>query len=166
MNRAARLLAALDGTGLEDRAADLAGLPAGQVDLIAAMIRAAGRAALAGDRQRRRQRREDRRRYRHIEDPEQADACDRQALAFARRAASNLYTLARLSEHYDDGPAVLALAVAGLRSEGYSDAEIGAALGISRQAVGQRFGRKREVHTGPAGRGRADAGHKLASDAG
>ena len=38
----------------------------------------------------------------------------------------------------------LAVAVDGCRARGYSDAEIGAALGITRQAVGQRFGRKRD----------------------
>ena len=150
VNREERLRAALDGTGIEDRAADLASLPAAQVDLIVSAIKASGRAALARDRDRPRQRREDRRTYHHIEDDQQAEACERQTLALARRAGSNLDTLARLKEHYDDGHAVLALAVAALRAQGYSDGEIGAALGCIRAAVGQRFGRKGDLYTGPA----------------
>jgi hypothetical protein len=132
MNREERLRAALDGTSIEDRVADLATLPAAQVDLIVSALKASGRAALARDRDRRRQRREDRRKYHHIEDGQQAEACERQALALAlaRRAGSNLETLARLKEHYDDAPSVLALAVAALRAQGYSDGEIGAALGL------------------------------------
>ena len=45
MNREERLRAALAGTGLEDRAADLATLPTGQVDLIVSALKASGRAA-------------------------------------------------------------------------------------------------------------------------
>jgi hypothetical protein len=150
MNREERLRAALEGTGLEDRAADLASLPVTQVDLIVSAIKASGRAALARDRERRRQRAADRRKYNHIEDQQQAEACERQTLALARRAGSNLDTLARLKEHYDDGPSVLALAVAALRAQGYSDGEIGRALGVTRDAVGRRFGRRGDLDTGPA----------------
>jgi hypothetical protein len=153
MNRAGRLRAALDGTGLEDRAAGLAALPAAQVDLIIAAIRASRRAALIADKARRRQRVADRRRHNHIEDDQQAAATQRQALALARRAGSNLDTLARLKEHYADGPAVLALAVAGLRAEGYSDSLIGQALGVTRYAVGLRFGRRGDLYAGRAGTG-------------
>jgi hypothetical protein len=153
MNRESRLRAALAGTGLEDRAAGLAGLPAAQVDLIVAALRASRRAALAADRARRRQRVADRRKHGHIEDYQQAEACQRQTLALARRAGSNLDTLARLRDHYDDGPAVLALAVAGARAQGYSDGEIGRALGVTRAAVGQRFGRKGDLYARPAGTG-------------
>ncbi len=50
------------------------------------------------------------------------------------------------------GRDALAMAVDGCRARGYSDTEIGMALGLpresARQAVGQRFGRKRDVHTG------------------
>ena len=85
MTREERLRAALDGTGLEDRAADLATLPAAQVDLIVSALRASGRAALARDKARRRQRVADRRKYNHIEDYQQAEATNRQTLALARR---------------------------------------------------------------------------------
>jgi hypothetical protein len=153
MNREARLRAALDGTGLGDQAAGLATLPAGQVDQIITMLRAAGRAAIARDKARRRQRVADRRKYGHIEDDQQADATRRQTLALARRAGSNLATLARLAEHYGDGPEVLALAVAGLRARGYSWADIGSALGITRQSAWERFGCQGDPDTGPAGAG-------------
>ena len=155
VNREERLRAALDGTGIEDRAADLASLPASQVDLIVSAIKASGRAALARDRERRKQRREDRRRFHHIEDGQQAEACLRQTLALARRAGSNLDTLARLKEHYEDGPSVLALAVAGLRARGYSWAEIAGALDITRQSAWERFGRQGHPDTGPAESGAA-----------
>jgi DNA-directed RNA polymerase specialized sigma24 family protein len=121
--------------------------------VIVAAVKAAGRAALARDKARRRQRVADRRKHHHIEDDQQAAATERQTLALARRASTNLETLARLKEHYDDGPSVLALAVAGARSQGYSDAEIGAALHCTRAAVGQRFGRKGDLYTGMAGTG-------------
>lgn len=150
MNREARLRAALAGAGMEDQVADLAGLPAGQVDLIVAVVKAAGRAALARDKARRRQRVADRRKYSHIEDDQQADATNRQTLALARRASLNLDTLARLKAHYDDGPSVLALAVAGARAQGYSDGEIGRALDCSRQAVHSRFRRQDSLDTRPA----------------
>jgi hypothetical protein len=149
VNREDRLRAVLGGTGIEDRAPDLASLPAAQVDLIVAMVRASGRAALARDKARRRQRVADRRKYHHVEDDQQAQACQRQTLALARRAGGSLDTLARLQEHYDDGPSVLTMAVAGLRAQGYSDGEIGRALGITRAAVGQRFGRKGDLYAGP-----------------
>jgi len=62
------------------------------------------------------------------------------------RARRSLEHLARLRQHYDDGPEVLALAVAGARAKGWSDTQICMALGhekaFARQAVGQRFGRR------------------------
>jgi hypothetical protein len=155
VNREQRLRSALEGTGMEDQAASLATLPAAQVDLIVSALKASGRAALARDKARRRQRVADRRKYGHIEDGQQAAAADRQALALARRAGSNLDTLARLKEHYEDGPSVLALAVAGLRARGYSWAEIAGALDITRQSAWERFGRQGHPDTGPAESGAA-----------
>jgi hypothetical protein len=155
VNREARLRAALGGTGLEDQAAGLATLPTAQVDLIVAALKASGRAALARDKAWRRQRVADRRKHHHIEDDQQAAATERQTLALARRASTNLETLERLKAHYDDGPAVLALAVAGARAQGHSDSAIGAALHCTRAAVGQRFGRKGDLYTGPAESGAA-----------
>jgi hypothetical protein len=138
---------------LAHRAAELASLPVAQVDLIVGALRLAHRAGREHERQVRRQRVADRRKYHHIEDGQQAEACQRQTLALARRASSSLDTLASLADHYADGPAVLGLAVAGLRAQGYTDGEIGRALGITRAAVGQRFGRKRDLYAGPPGSG-------------
>ncbi len=139
MNRLERLRRGLDGTGLEDRAAELASLPADQVALIVAALRASRRAALADEKARRRQRVADRRSYHHIEDDQQAAATERMTLGLARRAGSNLDTLADLKRHYEDGPSVLALAVAGARAQGYSWGEIAHALGVTRQAARERF---------------------------
>ena len=153
MNREQRLVRGLDGTGLEHRAAELAGLPVSQVDLIVMIARASRRAGRAHERQVRRQRVADRRRYSHVEDGQQAAATQRQTLALARRAGSNLDTLARLAEHYADGPAVLGLAVAGLRARDYSWADIGAALGVTRQSAWERFRCQGDPDTGLAGIG-------------
>jgi DNA-directed RNA polymerase specialized sigma24 family protein len=68
------------------------------------------------------------------------------------RADGDLEAVQSLAEMIDRARDTLGLAVDGCRGRGYSDGEIGAALGISRQGVGQRFGRKREVYTGPAER--------------
>ena len=66
------------------------------------------------------------------------------------RASNDLDALTWLSGAVDHARDALAMAVAGCRATGYSDAEIGQALGITRQAVGQRFGRKQVVYTGKA----------------
>jgi DNA-directed RNA polymerase specialized sigma24 family protein len=147
VNREERLRRELPAD-LAHRAAELASLPVAQVDLIVGALRLAHRAGREHERQVRRQRVADRRKYNHIEDHQQADATSRQALALARRAGSSLDTLALLQQFYDEGPSVLGLAVAGLRAQGYSDGEIGRALGITRAAVGQRFGRKRDLYAG------------------
>jgi hypothetical protein len=150
LNREQRLARELDGTGLEYRAAELAGLPVSQVDLIVMIARASRRAGREHERQVRRQRVANRRRYGHVEDGQQAAATQRQALALARRAGSNLDTLARLAEHYADAPAVLGLAVAGLRARDYPWADIGSALGVTRQSAWERFGRQGDPDTGLA----------------
>jgi len=67
-----------------------------------------------------------------------------------RRASTDLEALEWLAGAADYARAALAMAVDGCRAQGYSDGEIGTALGITRQAVGQRFGRKRDVHAGQA----------------
>ena len=150
MNREERLRKVVPGAP-DDLIAGLAARPAAEVDQIVALAKQARRDAIAADKARRRQRVADRRKYNHIEDEQQAGATERQTLALARRAGSNLDTLTRLKEHYADGPAVLGLAVAALRAEGYSDGEIGQALGVTRYAVGLRFGRRGDLYAGPAG---------------
>ncbi len=79
--------------------------------------------------------------------------------SMGKRASADLEALEWLAGAADYARAALAMAVDGCRARGYSDTEIGMALGLpresARQAVGQRFGRKRDVHTGPAESGAA-----------
>jgi hypothetical protein len=77
-----------------------------------------------------------------------AAAVVRQIRSMGVRASADLDALQWLAGAADYARAALAVAVDGCRARGYSDGEIGAALGITRQAVGQRFGRKRDVHIG------------------
>jgi hypothetical protein len=72
----------------------------------------------------------------------------RQIKSMGRRASTDLEALQWLAGAANYARVALAMAVDGCRAQGHSDGEIGAALGITRQAVGQRFGRKRDVHAG------------------
>lgn len=95
-------------------------------------------------------RRKGRKAERITENDAYAGAVVRQIKSMGRRASTDLEALRWLAGAADYARVVLAMAVDGCRARGYSDGEIGAALGITRQAVGQRFGRKRDVHAGPA----------------
>lgn len=165
MTREERLRAALAGTGLEDQAAELAALPASQVDLIVAGLKASHRAGREHERQVRRQRhagkvearearrREDEEKARRTGRPEDrevvsgvqdtgyAAAFSRQAGAFAARAAFSPAALTEMLRFYAGKDAALAMAVAGLRAAGYSDAEIARAHGTSRNYIRQRYER-------------------------
>jgi hypothetical protein len=66
----------------------------------------------------------------------------------AERADGDIAALPWLAAAAEASRDALAAAVDRCRAGGYSDAEIGQALGTTRQAVGQRFGRKREVYAG------------------
>jgi hypothetical protein len=93
-------------------------------------------------------RRRGQKRERVIENDSYADGVVRLIRGMGKRAATDLVALEWLAGAVDYARDALAMAVDGCRGRGYSDGEIGAALGITRQAVGQRFGRKRDVHTG------------------
>ena len=86
-----------------------------------------------------------------IEDTDYAAGVVRLIRSMGKRASADLDALQWLAGAADYARSALAVAVDGCRARGYSDGEIGAALGITRQAVGQRFGRKRDIHAGPAG---------------
>ena len=83
-----------------------------------------------------------------IENDTYAAAVVRQIRSLGVRASTDLDALEWLAGAVEQARGALAIAVDGCRARGYSDGEIGAALGITRQAVGQRFGRKRDVHAG------------------
>lgn len=95
-------------------------------------------------------RRRGQKRERVIEDDSYAAGVVRLIRKMSIRASADLEALKWLAGAAEHARGALAVAVDGCRSRGYSDGEIGAALGISRQAVGQRFGRKREVYAGTA----------------
>lgn len=61
------------------------------------------------------------------------------------RASGDLTALPHLAGVADQALEALALAVEGCRAQGHSDAEIGQALGITRQAVWKRFPRQPKV---------------------
>ncbi len=142
--KARRLHQALDGVELtaEDEAliATLAQLPAGDVDQLRSLLARKGRAALAREQEVRRRRRGDR----QTEDHVFADAARRMIRALGRRGGFE--ALYRLEA---DVAAAQMVAVERMRAEGFSDAEIGAGVGITRQAVRQRVERQRGVVAGP-----------------
>jgi len=171
VNRADRLARELPA-GLKDRAAELATLPAAQVDLIIGALRSAHREGREHERQVRRQRRADASKYHHYDEEQLADRTAGVLEATALRAAGlptrsqrnqaaaigaepaatngNLDALAALARFKREIPGLEEMAVAGLRARGdVSDTEIGMALGydraFARQAVGQRFGRKSQA---------------------
>lgn len=126
---------------LKDRAAaELAELPLSQVELIEAIARA----CRAEGREHEKAMRARARKSRRLDADQVSAGASRMLAGIGRRgangdldAAADLYRLIMR-----DGAALLDLAIAGLRVKGYSDAEIAAGLGVTRQAVGQRFGRK------------------------
>jgi DNA-directed RNA polymerase specialized sigma24 family protein len=77
----------------------------------------------------------------------------RQITSMGVRASEDLYALGWLAGAVDHARSALAMAVDGCRARGYSDAEIAAALGVTRQAVWKRFPRQPKVDTGTAGSG-------------
>ncbi len=155
MTALGRLRTALRRVGLDDQGeaaeAALGGLSAVQLDAVGALLRKAHRQGRAREKAVRAERRRDRR----TEDHKFAAAQGRLLAAQGRRAAGDLGALADLVAFHKRMPALERLAVAGLRSgpHPYSWADIGDAVGMSRQAACERFGRQ-----GNPDSGRADAG--------
>jgi hypothetical protein len=77
-----------------------------------------------------------------------AAVVERQIKSMGARASVDLAALQVFAALTTYSRECLALAVDGCRARGYSDPDIAAALGVTRQRVGQRFGRKRNVYTG------------------
>lgn len=138
-SKTTRLLAQLDDTEARQLIGPLGELPSADVDRIVTALRAARKAGRQDEAAARRRRRSNRPRR---DDDWVADAAESMVKSLARRSAYTLETLAALRQHYDDGPAIMAIAVDGARAQGYSDAEIGRALGVTSEAIGQRYGRR------------------------
>lgn len=74
-------------------------------------------------------------------DAYQAFAC-RVVRAYGRRAARDPEAVAGMLALYEETARQMHGAVQGLRDRGWSDGEVGRVLGVSRQAVRQRWPRK------------------------
>jgi hypothetical protein len=142
VNRKDRLRRELAGTDLEHRAAELAGLPVAQVDLIVAALRSSRRAGREHERRVRRQRKADARRHRWYDESELAGRNIRMIARTGDRARRDLDALESLAEFAENIDRLTHLAVAALRDQGVSDPLIASALGRTRDAVGRRFGRR------------------------
>lgn len=138
--RVRRLLGALDGVDLtaadEALITTLATLPTDDVDQLRSLLTRKGRAGRAQEQAARRQRRAER----QTEDADFADAARRMIRALGRRGAwSELYRLeAELA-------AAEQVAVDRMRSEGFSWADIGTTVGVTKQTVYKRFQRQPEA---------------------
>lgn len=146
MSRESRLHSALPAEDAQELVQALAAMPSPDVDLVVRALRAAKRAGREEERELRRRQHRDIQRFRRTDDAKIADAANQMAKSLAKRAGGTMETLALLKAHYDDGPKMLTLAVEGARSQGYSDAEIGRALGVTGSAVGERYGRRAATH--------------------
>ena len=84
------------------------------------------------------------------ENPEYAAFARRILRAFSRRvAAGDVESLAHMINLSEEIDTAIQQAVNGLRAAGYSWAEIGARLGITRQAAQQHWGRPHRWHPRP-----------------
>jgi hypothetical protein len=89
-----------------------------------------------------------RRARRLVENDEYASFARRVIAAYARRVADgDVEALTAMTGLADEFDTAIAQAVTGLRSLGYSWAEIGSRLGITRQAAQQRWGTPQEETT-------------------
>lgn len=141
MNRADRIRKVAPGLP-DDMVEMLAGKPAAEVDLLVTVARQAGRDALAAEAARRKQRKADAARHRHYSPGQLAERNLRFLESAGRQATRDLDALAYLAEAQRHHGPLIRMAVDSLRGQGISDALIGEALGITRQSVGERFGRK------------------------
>src|SRR5260370_41637865 len=126
---------------MEEQAASLASLPAAEVDVIVAAVKASSRAAIARDKARRRQGVADRRKYHHVEDGQQAGATERMLSATGQRAKRNLDALADLVRFEPATiPPLKRMAGADLRAPGSSDPQIARALGVTSPRIRPHYG--------------------------
>lgn len=90
-------------------------------------------------------RRKGHRAERKTEDADYGKAVVRMIGGMGRRASADLYALRSLADAVDNARQILALSVDGCRLRGYSDSEIAAVLGVTRQAAWKRFPRQPKV---------------------
>ena len=83
-----------------------------------------------------------------IEDDSYAAGVVRLIRTMGVRASADVESLRWLAGAVEHARGALAMAVDGCRARGYSDGDIGAALGITRQAVWKRFPRQPKVDAG------------------
>ena len=155
MNRAQRLRKAAPSAPDEVVEA-VAALPLPVVNHVLVLLRDARKNAVHDYKALRRQRRLEGRKYRWWDEEQLAARNARIVRRNAERAADgNLDALASLASLVSHAQEVIPLAVDGLRARGYSDTEIGVAIGhprrSARQAVGQHYGRRSAGEREPSG---------------
>jgi hypothetical protein len=145
MNKADRIRSAAPGLS-EAEITRLARGTVAEVNSLVRALRQARRDAIDAEAAKRRQRRIDNRTHGNYDEAQLTERNIRVIGKQGERAGDgNLDALAALGSmlrHVDD---CIGLAVEGCRAKGYSDPEIASALGISRQAIGQRYGRKKNA---------------------
>jgi hypothetical protein len=145
MSKAAKIRAAAPGMAEADVTRYARGTVR-EVNALVRVLRQTRRNALAAEADKRRQRKLDNRVHGNYDEGQLTERNVRVLRKQGERARDGnldaLSALGDMSRHISD---CLALAVAGCRAKGYSDPEIAEALGITRMAVGQRYGRKKNV---------------------
>lgn len=145
MTREERLRRALADTGMEDQAPALAGLPAGQVTVIVAAIKASHRAGREHEREVRRQRKADASKHDHFREdivPRNLRLVGKQG---ERAGSGDLDMLAGLAQLRRLADGLIGRGVAGCRARGIPDTAIAEALSVTKQAVSKRWQRSTEV---------------------
>ena len=142
MNREQRLRKAVPGAD-SNLIGALAGLPAAEVTLILAAVRQARRDEREHQAELKRQRKADDRNHGNYDE---ADLVRRNLAIVTsqgkRAAGGNLDALGALGQLRKHADTWLAQAVNGCREQGYSDHDVAQALGVTRQAVSQRYPRQ------------------------
>jgi hypothetical protein len=142
VNREQRLRKAIPGAA-DSLIGALSQLPADDVGRIVAALRQARRDERQHQAELKRQRKTDNRAHGNYDESDLARRNLAVITSQGRRAANgNLDALGALSQLRKHADTWLAQAVSGCREQGYSDHDIAQALGVSRQAVSQRFPRQ------------------------
>ena len=138
MNRADRIRRVVPGAAA-GLVAELATLPAAEVDLIVAALRQARRDALQQEANRKRQRKADDRKHGNVDESELTGRNLRMLRSQGARAVTSLDALSGLVEARQTIDDRIDTAARQLRAE-YSDVEIARVIGVTSAAVGQRYG--------------------------